>query len=354
MKIILIFGESFHLLEDQLNFLDKYYINWKKNLFNLMVNQYQKYQNMIMNIIKFQIKLLMIYNIPNQYKIIFCQGGASLLFEAIPMNLLKTQNTSCTYTNTGYWSEKALDEAKKFCQNVNIATNIAYDEFGKRFVPNIDQWNINQDNSYLHYCDNETVEGLEYQFIPKFGRTPIITDMSSNFLTKPLDWNKLDFVYAHAQKNIGIAGSTLMILKPELIQNNHNIPYMWDFKEMLNKQSLISNLPIFPIYVNTLVFDWIKNQGTLESWDQHCKQRSQQIYQIIDNSHGVFINNVKKEQRSRINVTFTLKDENQTNRFIDLCKDNDIIELQVDVEYVYICLFLKSLQINYVQLWKNL
>ncbi|CAK59425.1 unnamed protein product (macronuclear) [Paramecium tetraurelia] len=261
-------------------------------------------------------------NIPNQYKIIFCQGGASLLFEAIPMNLLKTQNSSASYTNTGYWSSKALEESQKFCQNVN------QDKFGKRFVPEFEQWNINKEDSYLHYCDNETVEGLEYQFIPKLGSVPTVTDMSSNFLTKPLDWNKLDLVYAHAQKNIGIAGSTLMIIKPELVQNNQNIPYMWDFKEMLKKQSLISNLPIFPIYVNTLVFDWIRKQGSLDFWDQYCKKRSQQLYTVIDNSHGVFINQVKKEQRSRINITFTLKDEFETNKFIEVCKNNGIIEVK--------------------------
>ncbi|CAD8162303.1 unnamed protein product [Paramecium octaurelia] len=228
------------------------------------------------------------------------------------------------------------------------------DEFGKRFVPELEQWNINKEDSYLHYCDNETVEGLEYQFIPKLGSVPIVTDMSSNFLTKPLDWNKLDLVYAHAQKNIGIAGSTLMIIKPELVQNNQNIPYMWDFKEMLKKQSLISNLPIFPIYVNTLVFEWIRKQGTLDFWDQYCKNRSQQLYKIIDNSHGVFINQVKKEQRSRINITFTLKDEIETSKFIEVCKNNGIIELQVDVEFVYICLFHKQPLINYVELWKSL
>lgn len=241
--------------------------------------------------------------IPNHYKVLFLQGGASSQFAAIPLNLLRDK-TQADYINTGMWSEKAIAEAQRFC-NVNIAASAKETKFST--VPPQATWQSNADAAYVHYTPNETIGGVEFSFIPETGAIPLVADMSSTLLSRPLDVSKFGLIYAGAQKNIGPAGLTVVIVREDLIGHSlPRTPLMLDYKTHADSESMYNTPPTYAWYLAGLVFQWLKRNGGLTAMAERNRRKAEKLYAAIDNSGGFYKNPVEKVSRSWMNVPFTL------------------------------------------------
>lgn len=239
--------------------------------------------------------------IPKNYKVLFLQGGASLQFAMIPLNLAQPGDT-VDYFNTGVWSEKAIKEAKRFC-NVNVvATNT-------QAVPEEQEWQLSADAKYVHYTPNETIGGLEFQTVPDVGDKILVADMSSTILSRPIDVAKFGLIYAGAQKNIGPAGLTIVIVREDLLgQARAGTPTMLDYKVAADNDSMYNTPATYSWYMAGLVFEWLKDIGGLDVMAKINKRKAEKLYAAIDASNGFYANPVKISDRSWMNVPFTLKD----------------------------------------------
>ncbi len=262
--------------------------------------------------------------IPNNYKVLFLQGGASSQFAMIPMNLLAGKNTA-DYINTGAWSKKAIKEAKKYC-DVNIAASSEAQNFTS--VPAQQDWSLGSDAAYVHIVTNETIGGVEYPFLPETGDIPLVADMSSTILSRPIDVSKYGVVYAGAQKNIGPAGLTVVIVRDDLIGHAPvNTPSMFNYKELADNDSMLNTPPTFGWYLAGLVFDWLKSNGGLEAIAVVNKQKSDKLYKAIDDSD--FYNSpVDLECRSWMNVPFTLANADLDKLFLSQASDAGLVSLK--------------------------
>ncbi len=242
--------------------------------------------------------------VPANYKVLFLQGGASLQFAQIPMNLLRG-HSSADYINTGMWSAKAIAEAKKYC-DVNV---VASDEANKfRGVPAIDTWRLNPKAAYLHYTPNETIHGVNFPYIPE-AEVPLVADFSSSLLSEPLDVSKFGLIYAGAQKNIGPAGIVVVIVREDLIgEVLPGTPTMLDYKVAADNASMYNTPPTFSWYLAGLVFKWLKHIGGLEKMAEINRRKAAKLYAAIDDSNGFYHNPVMLPYRSLMNVPFTLID----------------------------------------------
>lgn len=261
--------------------------------------------------------------VPDNYKVLFLQGGASLQFAQIPMNLLRGKNTA-DYVNTGMWSGKALAEAKKYC-DVNV---VASDEANKfRGVPAFDTWNLNPNAAYLHYAENETIHGVQFNYIPEVD-VPLVADFSSSILSQPLDVSKFGLIYAGAQKNIGPAGIVLVIVREDLLgEVLPGTPTMLDYKVAADNGSMYNTPPTFAWYLSGLVFKWLKNLGGLEKMAEINQRKAAKLYAAIDNSGGFYNNPVMKPYRSVMNIPFTLMDSNLDKVFLKDAEANGLLNL---------------------------
>ncbi len=240
--------------------------------------------------------------IPANYKVLFLQGGASLQFAMVPINLLGERKTA-DYINTGAWSKKAIGEAKKFCA-VNVAASSEADKFTS--IPSPSQWQLNPEAAYVHYTPNETIGGVEFPFIPDTGDVPLVADMSSTLLSRPLDVSRFGLIYAGAQKNIGPAGLTLVIVREDLIgQAPANTPTMLDYRIQIENESMYNTPPTYAWYLAGLVFQWLKRIGGLEAMAERNKRKADALYAAIDQS-ALYANPVEHDARSWMNVPFTL------------------------------------------------
>ncbi len=240
--------------------------------------------------------------IPTNYKVLFLQGGASLQFAMVPINLLGGKKTA-DYINTGAWSKKAIGEAKKFCA-VNVAASSEADKFTS--VPGQSQWQLNPEAAYVHYTPNETIGGVEFPFIPDTGDVPLVADMSSTILSRPLDISRFGLIYAGAQKNIGPAGLTLVIVREDLIgQAPANTPTMLDYRIQVENESMYNTPPTYAWYLAGLVFQWLKRLGGLEAMAERNKRKADSLYAAVDQS-ALYANPVDHDARSWMNVPFTL------------------------------------------------
>ncbi len=239
--------------------------------------------------------------IPDNYKVLFLQGGASLQFAMIPLNLAH-QGDTVDYFNTGVWSEKAIKEASRFC-NVNVvATNTTA-------VPARDEWKLSPYAKYVHYTPNETIGGLEFQQIPDVGDKVLVADMSSTILSRPIDVSKFGVIYAGAQKNIGPAGLTIVIVREDLVgKARPGTPTMLDYQSAATNDSMYNTPATYPWYMAGLVFEWLLENGGLSAMAAINERKAQKLYAAIDNSNGFYANPVKTADRSWMNVPFTLKD----------------------------------------------
>ncbi|MFN6961464.1 MAG: 3-phosphoserine/phosphohydroxythreonine transaminase, partial [Rhodocyclaceae bacterium] len=242
--------------------------------------------------------------IPANYKVLFLQGGASLQFEMVPMNLLRGKRVA-DYVHTGEWAKKAIKAAKRFC-HVNVAASSEDANF--TYAPAQDRWQPTKDAAYVHYTANETIGGVEFHWTPDTGDVPLVCDMSSNILSKPIDVSKYGLIYAGAQKNIGPAGLTIVIVREDLIGKADPAPSaMLDYKTHADADSMYNTPPTYGIYIAGLVFQWLKRQGGVAAIEQRNIEKAKLLYDYLDSTE-FYRNPVRKEDRSRMNVPFTLKD----------------------------------------------
>ncbi|MDP1539805.1 MAG: 3-phosphoserine/phosphohydroxythreonine transaminase [Moraxellaceae bacterium] len=250
-------------------------------------------------------------NIPSNYKVLFLQGGASQQFAQIPMNLLRDKH-SADYVNTGMWSDKAISEAKRYTQ-VNVVASDEANNF--RTVPDVSQWKINPDSAYLHYTPNETIHGVEFDFVPDVG-LPLVADFSSSILSEPIDISKFGLIYAGAQKNIGPAGIVVVIVREDLIgQVIPGTATMLDYSVAAKNGSMYNTPPTFAWYLAGLVFKWLKANGGLTAMAAVNRRKADALYAAIDGS-DFYGNPVDKRYRSRMNVPFTLVDASLEKTFL--------------------------------------
>jgi phosphoserine aminotransferase len=239
--------------------------------------------------------------IPGDYKVLFMQGGATGQFAAIPMNLARTE-ASADYVNTGSWSKKALGEARHYCK-VNVAADGAASNYTK--VPARHEWNLTRGAAYLHYTPNETIGGVEFPFVPQVD-APLVADMSSTILSRPIDVSRFGLIYAGAQKNIGPSGLCVVIVREELLGHaREGTPSVWNFKAVADEGSMLNTPPTFAWYLSGLVFKWLKRQGGLAAMAERNRAKAQLLYSTIDNSE-FYSNPVDPACRSWMNVPFVL------------------------------------------------
>ena len=262
--------------------------------------------------------------IPANYKVLFLQGGGSAQFAMVPMNLLRGKKTA-DYLNTGEWSKKAIAEAKKFCE-VNVVASSVDKNFS--YAPAQDQWKLNPDAAYVHYCSNETIGGVEMFWTPNVGTVPLVADMSSHILSRPVDVSKHAVIYAGAQKNIGPAGLAIVIVREDLIgETVAGTPSMYDYKIHADNESMYNTPPTFAIYVAGLVFKWLKANGGLAAMEKTNIIKANMLYDYLD-STSFFNCPTAKENRSRMNIPFTLKDEALDEAFLKGAKDKGLLQLK--------------------------
>jgi len=240
--------------------------------------------------------------VPANYKVLFLQGGATGQFSAIPLNLTTPESTT-DYINTGAWSKKAIGEAKRLTR-----VNIAADESASSYctVPEQSALQLTPSAAYVHYTPNETIGGVEFPYIPATNAVPLVADMSSTILSRPIDVAKFGLIYAGAQKNIGPSGLCVVIVRDDLIgKARPGTPSVWDFKAMADEGSMLNTPPTFGWYFAGLVFKWLKGLGGLAAMGERNRIKAETLYKAIDES-GFYRNPVAKHARSWMNVPFTL------------------------------------------------
>jgi phosphoserine aminotransferase len=260
--------------------------------------------------------------IPPAYKVLFLQGGATLQFAQVPMNLLRGKDKA-DYVVTGEWSKKAVKEAKKYCDAA-----IAASSEDKNFTYAPKQWNVRPDAAYVHYCSNETIGGVEFHTVPSHGSAPLVSDMSSHFLSRPVDVSKFGLIYAGAQKNAGPAGLTFVIVREDLIGNaTKGTPSVMDYKAQADADSMLNTPSTYAMYIAGLVFKWLKQLGGLASMEQKNIEKARLLYDYLDAS-AFFRNPVAKEDRSRMNVPFTLREPKLDEEFLKGATQQGMVQLK--------------------------
>ena len=264
-------------------------------------------------------------DIPANYKVLFLQGGAHLQFSMIPLNLLRSK-ASADYVNTGVWSKKAIGEAKRF-GDVNVVADSADKDFS--YVPAFDTWKRDPNAAYLHYVANETIGGVEFNWVPNTGDVPLVADMSSNILSRPYDVSKFGLIYAGAQKNIGPAGFAVVIVREDLLgQVAADTPTMLDYKIHADGDSMYNTPPTYGIYMAGLVFQWLKRNGGVAAMEQANIKKAELLYAAIDASGGFYHCPVNRADRSRMNVPFTLKNTNLDGEFLKQADARGLLQLK--------------------------
>jgi len=266
-----------------------------------------------------------VMGIPANYKVLFLQGGGHLQFSMVPLNLLRGKG-SADYVNTGEWAKKAIGEAKKFCQ-VNVAADNS--DRNCTYVPPFDTWKLDKNAAYVHYTPNETIGGVEFDWVPDTGKVPLVADMSSNILSRPVDVSKFGLIYAGAQKNIGPAGLTVVIVREDLVGHaDPRLPTMLDYKTHADNDSMYNTPPTYAIYIAGLVFQWLKKNGGVAAMEKINIAKAELLYDAIDASNGFYRCPVNKADRSRMNVPFTLKDSGLDGEFLKQADARGLLQLK--------------------------
>ena len=264
-----------------------------------------------------------ILSVPPNYKVLFLSGGATGQFAAIPLNLLAGK-AAVNYVNTGVWSGKAISEAKKYAE-VKIAASSK--ENGYKNIPNRSEWKVDPEAAYLHFTSNETINGVEFHNIPDAGGLPLVCDMSSNILSRPVDVSQFGLIYAGAQKNMGQAGIVVVIVRDDLIGHALPItPSIFDYKVQAENDSMLNTPPTYVWYLLGLVLEWVKEQGGLTAMEAHNKAKAAKLYAAIDAS-TFYANPVELAFRSRMNVPFTLANPELDKTFTSEAKAAGLVSL---------------------------
>ena len=262
--------------------------------------------------------------IPANYKVLFMQGGAIGENAIVPMNMLRGK-ASADYIHTGEWSKKSIAEARKYAK-VNVAASGEASRFTS--IPARATWQLDPDAAYVHICANETIGGVEYHFVPDTGDVPLVADMSSNILSRPVDVSKYGLIYGGAQKNIGPAGLTIVIVRDDLIGQAHPFtPSAFDYKQQADNDSMLNTPPTYAVYVAGLVFKWIQSRGGLAAMAEHNRVKAQALYNHLDRS-SFYSNPVAHADRSLMNVPFRLKDEALDDAFLKGAQARGMVQLK--------------------------
>ena len=262
--------------------------------------------------------------IPDNYKVLFLQGGAMAENAAIPMNLLGSK-TKADYVNTGEWSKKSIKEAKKYC-SVNVAATAEDKNF--TYVPARADWKLSADAAYVHICTNETIGGVEYNWVPDTNGVPLVADMSSHILSRVVDVSKYGVIYGGAQKNIGPAGLTIVIVREDLLGQALPItPSALNWKEQAENDSMLNTPPTYSIYIAGLVFEWLLAQGGIPAMEQKNIAKAALLYDYLDQT-DFYSNPIALADRSRMNIPFKLKDESLDDAFLKGAQQNGMLQLK--------------------------
>jgi phosphoserine aminotransferase len=262
--------------------------------------------------------------VPKNYKVLFMQGGAIGENAIVPMNMLRGR-TSADYVNTGEWSKKSIKEAGKYAR-VNVAASSADTNFDR--IPKRETWKLDPDAAYVHICANETIGGIEYHYTPDTGDVPLVADVSSNIMSRPLDISKFGLIYGGAQKNIGPAGLTIVVVRDDLLGGALPItPSAFNYAEQAQNDSMLNTPPTYAIYIAGLVFNWIKAQGGLSAIGAHNRTKAALLYDFLD-STDFYASPVAREDRSLMNVPFKLKDDALDAAFLKGAEARGMLQLK--------------------------
>ncbi|MDP1673859.1 MAG: 3-phosphoserine/phosphohydroxythreonine transaminase [Burkholderiales bacterium] len=262
--------------------------------------------------------------IPKNYKVLFLQGGASAQFAVVPMNLLRGKDRA-DYVNTGQWSMKAITDAKKYCK-VNVAASSEGDNFTR--APKQSEWKLDPDAAYVHVTTNETIGGVEFHWVPDTGEVPLVADMSSHILSRPMDVSKYGLIYAGAQKNIGPAGLTIVIVRDDLLGQALPVtPTVFDYKVQAENDSMSNTPATYGIYMAGLVFQWLKKQGGLAKMEQVNRSKAALLYDYLDQTE-FYHSPVAKDDRSLMNVPFTLRSADLDKAFLQTTEAAGLTQLK--------------------------
>lgn len=255
-------------------------------------------------------KLRILMNIPDNYKVLFLSGGAQGHFSFIPMNLCG-KNQKVDYVVSGSWSERAAKYAKRYA-DVNIVTTGTIES-----IAPVNEWKLTPDAAYVYYCQNESISGFQLKNFPDTNGVPLIGDFTSSLLSEPIELSKYGLIFASAQKNLGIAGITLLIIRDDLLNQSQDVtPEIFNYKTQAENDSLLNTIPTTAIYMMDLVVDWINEQGGLDGMAVINKRKANKLYDCIDNSNGFYTNPVANEYRSAMNIPFILPSEELLKKFL--------------------------------------
>lgn len=258
--------------------------------------------------------LRQLMSIPDHYRVLFLPGGASAQFAMVPLNLF-TKHAAADYIDTGIWSKKAIAEASRY-GDVNIAASVEMRD-GQIHIPPQQEWRLRDDVAYVHYTPNETIEGIEFGFVPETGDVPLVADMSSIILARPIDVSKYGIIYAGAQKNLGQAGVTIVIVRDDLIADAMpHTPTLYQYATMSKNQSFYNTPPTYSWYLTGLVLSWAMKQGGVDGLFKVNQRKAKKLYDMISHSEGFYRNNIAEDCRSLTNVVFTLPNEELTTTFL--------------------------------------
>jgi phosphoserine aminotransferase len=258
-------------------------------------------------------------NLDNDHEVLFLHGGATTQFMQVPMNLLN-ENEMAAYTETGVWADKAIKEAKLF-GHVEIAGSSKDDNYSS--IPA--HLTVTPTSSYLHITTNETIGGVQWHNLPFDHNVPLVADMSSDILSRQLDFNKFDLIYAGAQKNMGAAGVNLVVVNKNILGKlNRKIPTILDYRNHIKEGSMLNTPPVFAVYTVLLTLRWLKNKGGVEAMEKKNDEKAALFYSTID-SIPLFKGTVKKEDRSKMNAVFIIKDPSAEKEFLDICNREGMI-----------------------------
>lgn len=257
-------------------------------------------------------KLRHLMTIPFNYKVLFLAGGGQGHFSFIPMNLTKN-NRDVDYLITGIWSERAAKYASKYA-NVNIVTQAT-----QNAIPDKTTWTLNPNAAYAYYCPNETINGIQFSDIPDCGDVPLVADMTSSILSEPIDVNRFGLIFASAQKNLGIAGITLLIIRDDLLgQTLDYVPEVFNYTLQAEQNSLLNTIPTVPVYMMDLMLDWVVSEyGDLKNVAETKHRKAKMLYDCIDQSNGFYSNPIEPTYRSHINIPFNLPSQELLQLFLN-------------------------------------
>ena len=302
-------------------------LNWHDSGMSIMEMSHRG-KEFISVVQKTEADLRKLASIPENYKVLFLSGGATSQFSMVPMNLLRKKKNA-DYINTGMWSKKAIKEAQRYC-HVNIAASS--EDSGYTYAPTQDRWTPDLNAAYVHYTPNETIGGVEFNWIPDLtyseNNIPLVADMSSNILSRPLDVTKYGLIYAGAQKNIGPAGLTIVIVREDLLgETIQNTPSVFNYKIHADNFSMYNTPPTYAIYITGLVLEWLNKKGGLEEIEKINISKAALLYDLIDTT-DFYHCSVAKSDRSRMNVPFTLKNTDLDAEFLKQAQDHGLTQLR--------------------------